>query len=1016
MKYYLIFLLLSFSIVIYPQQSDVLITGLVTDSNNEPLPGVTVQIDKTQFATVTDINGRYHLRGKWLKGATIVFSFIGKKAVKMEYFGQEEQDAAMQDDPKFLKEIVVTPKQNINEIDIRGKTGVIQEVDMRRLNSKPMMDLSLALQGSIPGLVVTNTGDLGSKPEIRIRGNSSFRKGDNANEPLYILDGQVISSDAFMTLNPMDIKEIKVLKDAIACALYGIKAANGVLEITSKRGVADGGVRVSYDFNMGVTTRGRRGVKMMNTEEKLELERLLQNEKTPGYIHSEEYIRKINGASPNIDEFIAKGKIYLDSLKTINTDWFEELMRTSIYQRHNLSVRGGTEETSYYASVNFAEQGGRIPGNDIRRFAVNLSLDQKVAKIGYVSLRATAGYSKADTPNGSDYSPTSLVYDLNPYETRKSIELISYPGMGYNDLINQYSQTSIDKRGGLTGSINIEPLKGLKLDAVAGIDFILNETQSFTPSTSYSEQHIGKPDSELGHISKAKNTSTNISSNIRLTYNISLAEKHNITIGANMDYNLADIDNISISGYGVGTNNFPAAINKSITGTRKPDIGSTLDKTAQMGFGAILGYSYNSIYDLLLTYKADASSVLPKDKRWNAAWAVGLGWNINQYPFLKDNKIISNLNLKGSFGKIANLSGVSRSSTIGVYSYSDSYYGDSRILYLQSLYNPDLKPEQTKSVDLGLTIELMKIFTLGANIYHRQTDDALLDVPIPPSNGFSLLKRNIGVLRNEGIELSTFIKVLNTEDWRLTLRTSLAYNRSKVVDLYYGNRIYESEESLIPEYEIGKPYNMIYGLKSLGINPYTGAPVFEGADGREISAIQKYAVKKDDIIALGHRIPPYNGSINISLSYKHFDLDIDFYYVIGGKVVYDEKYVRMRDDANRNAISDQLNDMWIKVGDEGKKYYSPFLSSSTYALIKDKYTNSRKIGKSDYLKMSMLSLRYRISQEFLKKNCDFIKYSNISFQASNLFMITPFRGADPESGSLVGGQSPVFTVNMNVTF
>lgn len=1015
MKYYLIFLLCLFATAIYSQQNDILITGLVTDNNNEPLPGVTVQIKKTQFGTVTDIDGRYYLRGKWQKGSIIVFSFIGKKNVDIEYFGQDIQDAAMEDDPRFLNEIVVTPKQNINEIDIRTKTGIVQEVDMRRLNSKPVLDLSLALQGSVPGLAVTNTGDLGAKPEIRIRGNSSFRKGDTANEPLYILDGKVISSDAFMTLNPMDIKEIKVLKDAIACALYGIKAANGVLEITSKRGVTDGGVRVSYDFNMGIATRGRRGVKMMNTEEKLELERILQNEKTPGYMYSEEYIRKVNGASPNIDELIAKGQIYLDSLKTINTDWFDELMRTSIYQRHNLSVRGGTEATSYYASVNFAEQGGRIPGNDIRRFAANLSLDQKIAKIGYVSLSATAGYSKADTPNGSVYSPTSLVYDLNPYETKRNIELISYPGMGYQDLVDQYSQVSTDKRGGLTGSINLEPFRGLKLDAVAGIDFVLNETRAFTPSTSYSEQHSGNPDSELGHIAKAKNTSTNITSNIRLTYSTTLKEKHNITLGANMDYYLTDIDNISISGYGVGTNNLLAAINKSITGTRKPDVGSVLDKTAQLGFGGILGYSFDSTYDLLLTYKADASSVLPKDKRWNAAWAIGLGWNITQYPFLKNSKIITNLNLKGSYGKIANLSGVSRSSTIGTYSYSDSYYEDSRILNLLSLYNADLKPEQTKSFDLGLTVELLKRFTIGANIYHRQTDDALLDVPIPPSNGFSLLKRNIGVLRNEGIELSAFIKVLETENWRFTLRTTLAYNRSKVVDLYYGDRIYENERSKIPEYEVGKPYNMIYGLKSLGIDPYTGAPVFEGADGREISAIENHLVRKDDIIALGHRIPPYNGSINVSLSYKHFDLDMDFYYVMGGKVIYNEKYVRTKDYVHRNAIKGQLDDMWLKRGDENKKYYSPFLSSSALELPAI-YNDSRKIGKSDYIKMSMLSLRYRISQEFLKKNCNFIKYSSLSFQASNLFMITPFNGADPESGSLVGGQAPVFTLNMNLTF
>lgn len=1015
MRYFLIIILLLCQTIAYSQQNIVLITGLVTDNNNEPLAGVAVQMKKTQFGTVTDLDGRYYLRGRWQKGSIITFSFIGKKVVEIEYFGQEVQDAAMEEETKFLDEIVVTPKQNINEIDIRAKTGIVQQVDMQRLNSKPVLDISLALQGSVPGLTVTNMGDLGSKPEIRIRGNSSLRHGDLANEPLYVMDGQIISSDAFMTLNPLDIKEIKVLKDAVASALYGIKAANGVLEITSKRGVPDGEVRVNYDFSMGITTRGRRGVKMMNTDEKLELERRMRNIETPGYRYSEDYYRKYHASDPNLDKEIARGKMYLDSLRTINTDWFDELMRTSIYQRHNLNLRGGTETTSYYTSVNYAKQGGHIPGNDIQRLSSKLSIDQKLSNCGYISLSVNAGYSRTNTPNGSSFSPTTLVYDLNPYETKGTKNLISYGGRSYKNLINQFSSRSDDKRGGLTGSLNIQPIKGLQIDAVAGIDFILKEIHNFTPSTSFSELKSNYSEKEKGSLFKAKNTNTNLSSNIRATYNIFLREKHDVTIGVNMDYSLSDIDNISIRGYGVGTNNFPAAINQSIEGNRKSSIGASLEKSAQLGFGSVLGYSFDETYNLMATYKADASSILPKDKRWNAAWAVGFGWNINQYAFLKDNCIITQLNLKGSYGKIANLSGVSPASTIGTYSYLDSYYGDSRILNLLSLYNVDLKPEQTTSADIGITTSFFKRITLGVNLYHRQTDDALLDVPIPPSNGFHTIKRNIGVLRNEGVELSTFFRVLDKQDYRLSLRASLSYNRNKVIDLYYADRIYSDDQALIPAYEVGQPYSLLYGLKSLGINPYTGAPVFEGADGREISAFEDFGLTREDIKVLGYRVPPYNGSINFSFSYKHFDLDMDFYYVFGGKMSYNEKYVRTLDNINKNAIKDQLPDMWFQKGDENKKYYSPFLSSSTGNLLFN-YDNSRKIGRSDYIKMSMLSLRYRIPQEFLQKNCNFIKYSNLSFQASNLFMITPFKGADPESGSLVVGQAPVFTLNMSVSF
>lgn len=175
-----------------------------------------------------------------------------------------------------LGEAVITARPNINALDIRAKSGVVQTVNMKLLLNKPMIDMSMALQGSVPGLVVINRGELGEKPQIRIRGNSSLRRGDAANEPLYVLDGKVISSDAFLTLNPNDISEIKVLKDAVGTALYGIKAANGVVEITSKRGNTTGRLTASYSMNLGITLQGRRGVEMMHTQEKLDFERRLQ--------------------------------------------------------------------------------------------------------------------------------------------------------------------------------------------------------------------------------------------------------------------------------------------------------------------------------------------------------------------------------------------------------------------------------------------------------------------------------------------------------------------------------------------------------------------------------------------------------------------------------------------------------------------------------------------------------------------------------------------------------------------
>jgi TonB-dependent SusC/RagA subfamily outer membrane receptor len=338
---------------LHAQSGERILAGRVVDSHDEPLPGANVYVRGDAYnGTSTDPEGYFSLKLPDGRKVVIEASFIGMKPYSVNYDGQKEILIVMEDDMNMMESSVVMGKQNINDLDIRAKAGVINMVDINRLQDKPVVDLSLSLQGSAPGLIVTNRGDLGTKPEIRIRGNTSFRKGDTANEPLYVLDGQVISSDAFMTLNPLDIADIKILKDAVACALYGTKAANGVLEITSVRGT-NGNTMITYDFNGGITFRGRRGVHMMGTDEKLELERRLKNPEAPGYRYSEDYYRRFHGSDPDLEALIAHGKAKLDELRKTNTDWFNELLRNDFYQRHNLSVRGGNESTSYYASASY---------------------------------------------------------------------------------------------------------------------------------------------------------------------------------------------------------------------------------------------------------------------------------------------------------------------------------------------------------------------------------------------------------------------------------------------------------------------------------------------------------------------------------------------------------------------------------------------------------------------------------------------------------------------------------------
>lgn len=1009
----LAFSLLVSSFVLLAQEGELVLKGVVTESSGAPLAGVNVRVAKSKAAAVTDLNGRYELRGLWKQGAEIRFSFVGMKNHTHIYQKEKVLNVVLEEETNALKEVVVVAKRNINELDIRAKSGVVEAVDVRRIAQKPMMNIALALQGSTPGVVITNTGDVGSKAQIRIRGTSSFRSGDAANEPLYVLDGKVITPEAFAALNPMDISDIKVLKDAVGTALYGIKAANGVIEVTSARGNESGQLSIAYNANTGITLRGSRGIRLMKTAEKLELERLLRHSATPGYRYSEDYFRRYYSADPRLEQLIAEGKSYLDSLRQIDTDWFSLLIRNNMYQSHGVSLRGGSDRSSYYISSNYSYQGGRIQGNDSRRFSSRLSLDQKLWHWGYFSLSAEAGWGRVRTPNGSSYSPVSLLYALNPYETPTS-PLTSFvdrgSGITLDDLMKEYQSSSDEKRGGISASVNLNPWECLSFDAVAGIDYALTEGLSFVPSTAYQERYAAPL--ERGKISKEKGGTLSYTFNARLTFNQAWGD-HDVTLGANSDYYYYDLDQISITGYGVGTQKSPSAINSSITGSRKPSVGSLLDRSAQLGVGLVGGYSYRGLYDLFATCKWDASSILPKDKRWNRAWAVGLGWTPTQYAPLSQSKWLRRLNIRTSIGQTANLSGVSAASTIGTFAYSNDFYAGRRLFALEEFYNTDLKAEQTLTLDAGFSMDLWNVFSLGTNLYRRETSQALLDVPIPLSNGWGTMKRNIGVLRNDGVEVTASCRLYSDKDWQVSLRGNIAYNRNKVVSLYFTDKLYTSEESVLPEYEVGKSYDMIYGLHSLGIDPITGLPVFRGADGREISALE--TPKRENLIPLGHGTPPYTGSMSASISYKQLDLNADFYFVWGGIKAFSTSYIRRADNANKNAISGQVDKMWFKRGDEGKVYYSPFHSSSALAAL-TLYPNTQTVGKSDFFRLSMLSLRYRVPSVWLQRHLSVVRYASLSLQASNLFTLTPYPESDPESGSTAGTLQPIISFNLNLTF
>lgn len=991
------------------QAQTVILRGVVSDGR-EPLPGVVIRISQTNRGTVTDTNGRYTIV---LPSATshlsLTFSFIGKETKTILWKGEKEINVRLNDKSSQLDEVLIVARPNINEIDVRARTGSIAEVDIMRLKDKPAASLGLALQGNVPGLQIINRGELGQIPEVRIRGVSSLRRGDLANEPLYVLDGQVITSETFFSLNPEDIKDIKILKDAVATALYGTKAANGVLEITSTRGF-NGERRISYHMKTGITFRGEQSAQMMNSREKLELERLLENPGAPGFLYSEKYIRRINPANPEVDKLIAKGAAVIDSLSQINTDWYKKLLRTNIYQQHTVSIRGGSDATSYYTSIGYTKQGGQLKGNDFQRISGRISLDQQLSPSAILGLSVNGAYSKTDTPNGSNYSVLELVYQLNPYETENSKELYSFPRRGYTDLFNQFSSTSMSKTLGVSVNLNYNITPELELAAVGGMDFLLKENLSITPPTAFEEVKAGNPINERGKLSQSKNSTTNTTLNVRVTYRKTLA-KHNIVLGGNSDYYSTLNEQMSLSGRGLfGRATSAAAIDNSIDGINRVKVGGKKELTRTIGVGVLAGYTYGDIYDFFATYKLDASSVLPKNKRNNSAWALGAGLDLKQYPLLKRTGFLKALRLRMSYGYTASLQGVSPESTIATFQYSPTGYDYVRGLQLLALPNNHLRAEQNRIMDYGFRVSVAQT-DIDVSFYRRTTRDALLEIPIASSTGFLTQWQNIGVMENKGVDITLSQQLFRTDNWLSRIRVNFSYNHNKVVSLYGAKRLYTDPQAVIPDYEVGKPVNMIYGLNSQGINPLTGEPTFVNRDGQEVNLY--YNFKREDFVPLGYSVPPMSGSIYFHLSYKNLELNMDFYYTLGGKRAYNFTYVRKESNVFYNAVRGQVEDMWFKPGDENKRYPSPFIISAGYQNLA--YPTTRTIGSTDMIRLNNLSLQYKLSQSALKSFGGWLQFATIGLQGSNLFMLKRFAESDPESGNIVAPLQPVITLSLNVT-
>ncbi len=973
------------------------VEGIVTDAKTgESLIGVTVLLKNTTSGVITNYEGHYTFGGL-IPESVLQFSYIGYETQAVTVGAKSIIDVQLVPVSHDLDAVVVFGE---NQKDVRSITGSVGKIDTKVFSAgTPAASFDQLLQGQVAGLAIQASGEPGEKSTIRIRGNNSLgirvkddaelSAANRANEPLYILNGAPISSDVFNTINPDDIVDIRVLKDGLSTVEYGTRGANGVIEIKTKRGIVG---QTQYNVRYQHTVKpisGLGGISLMGASEKLALERELEIVSGLGYKYTPT-------ASDSEEEILIKNKRY-QQLQAINTNWLKELSRIAQVKDLQLSMSGGANDTRYYLSVSYYDEQGGYENSWAKRFTTRFNLDHNLNKdvsIGFDSSVGRSSRSKSST------SPASLIYTLQPYETRGTTDFIArnpitigshYFEDPFEELHNRYSEL-VAWRIDLNTNLNWMATEGLNLNAKVGITYNDGENSNVTLPNRLVEA-AGKI---KGKGAFSKNESKSFVSRVDLSFDYSRhMGNHSVSFNGGTEY-------IHSKNWGFGFNSI------GLSDKVAPEIGANPNATISTSdyYDALLGfylrgnYNFNSKYNLTGSFRYDGSSILPEDKRFVPAWGFGAAWNMQKESWFESVSIIDQFKLRASYGVNYNSGGIRQTLGLPFYNFtnSDTYMGK-RIINLVEFWNSDLKFERAKQWSLALDFGLLSHRIYGTiEGYLKNTDDLLATVDIPASNGYSSLLRNIGELRNEGVELQLSAVAIRTEQFRWTSSINFAYNRNEITDLYLQDEIKIGEEGY---FKVGEPINSAYVKHWAGVNPVNGIPLYYDENGNLVTG-----GVAPQMTGFGTYTHPVTGGFTNIFNYHDFEISTLFTYAWGG-VNYNSLKARMiRNVKNGEVPYDGfLDDIWLKPGDEKPLPYPKFFSDTS--------VNSLFVENASYIRWKNVIVRYDISEHLRMKNVTAFK---ITAQANNLLTITGYQGIDPEITGIGQPLPRSFTLGLDITF
>ncbi len=992
------------------------ITGVITSAEDgEPVIGASVLVKGTTIGNMTDLDGKFVINNVPESAKTIVVTYVGMKTQELAI--RNKMAIVLESESENLDEVMVVAYGTTRRSAFTGSAVVIDSKSLKT----PAASADKSLQGKIAGVqVVSNGGQPGSGTNFRVRGSGSLSA---SNQPLIVIDGIATTGTEYSTvadyndqtsnilaqLNPNDIESITVLKDAAAAALYGSRAANGVVLVTTKSG-KEGKSKISFDTKFSWASLGKAYDTMSSAEMYKTIFNIYNaqgkgaefaNQQTQGALTHNPY----NNANP-LD---ANGNVVSGAQIVVDTDWQDEVFNTGFTQDYTISVSGGNDKTKHFFSAGYLDQDGIAPAGAFKRYSAKANVESQVSKWIKAGLNATLSYSnQSNTVAGSAGASPLLnaisfpnavpvyVVDLNgnPVLDESGNKQYNYTN-GVNLDFNPCSIPYMDNNGTKTAHVlanaflQIEPIKGLTLKTEFKPEYISNDEKMY-----WNKEHGNGP-AYNARLFKYHTTDLIYTSTNTIGYDTNIGENH-INVLAGMEYFKSDLNYLYVS-----ARDFLGDFEEFDAASSTYPASSYNSKEIMISYFGRAEYNYGERYNASFSLRRDGSSVFGKDNKWGTFWSVGASWRINQEAFMKDIDWIDQLKFRASYGTSGNKAGIGRYQSLGLWSVDETYNGNIAA-YLRQFANANLSWEEQKMLNFGLDFGFKNRIWGSIDWFKKTSDGLLYNVPVAQQSGMyaankATITMNAAKTSNSGVELVLGGSILPQGypvSW--TMEFNASWIKDKIEDLYGDDNIQQTTYQKI--WSVGGSQYEFYMPTWAGVDPANGNPQWYKADGSKTSVYGEAAYERQ-----GRSTPTVYGGFNNNLSWKGLDLQILCSYQIGGKF-YDGVYKGLMHDDNNyssNWHRDML-DAWNanntntdvpRIGSLSSQLSSRFLYDATFFKVKTitlGYTLPKFKGVSDVI--SNCRIYASCDNVFTAFGSDYKGYDDIDIfgvQGYSLYTATP---------------------------